>query len=837
MPVSVGHKLGPYEIVSRIGEGGMGEVWKARDSRLNRSVAIKTSHQQFNERFEREAHAIAALNHPHICQLYDVGPDYLVMEFVEGTPLKGPLPYDQALLYASQICDALDAAHRKGVIHRDLKPGNILVTKQGVKLLDFGLAKVATDTTLTLAGDVMGTPAYMAPEQWEGKPGDARSDIYALGCVLFEMLTGKRPAKEGCDLSGQPPALADILRACLERDPDDRWQSVRDIKRALHLSASPMATTVRRGWKAVASAALAVGIAGGALGWWAFERFRPAGPSDRAYRFEIQPPEDGRFFFAGGAGGIALSPDGTTAAYAPRVNGKVALWVRALDGSARMLAGTEGAALPFWSPDSKSIGFFAGTKLQRIDVAGGAPFTICAVANGNRGGTWSSDGRILFSSAGSTVFQVPASGGAPTQLTKADASRAEAYHYWPQMLPGGHFLFWVQSQKHENVGVYAASLADPTQRVQVLNADTNAVYAPANGVDYLLWLRGTTLMAQEFDVRALKLTGEPRPVADPISTIGSQGYTDLTASANGLLLFDSSSNLAKFTWFDREGKRREALGEPASYSTFSLSPDGRRVVASRNGETGADLWLLELERGVASRFTSGPGVSWWPVWSPDARTIVFSGAARNLFRKAASGAEGAQPLTHSPFLQNPLDWSRDGRLILYYQFENSRRDLWVQPMTPEGKAAGEPMPYLRTAFNNWHARFSPEPSPRWVVYDSDESGRWEIYVQSFPQPRGAHRISTGGGQYPHWGGGGREIIYISPDDKLMSVSLKIGPDSVEASAPRELFPLPGVDNGTDPYEVSADGQRFLIAAQDLAPQPLHVIVNWPALLRGSSAQH
>ena len=833
-----GSKLGPYEILAQIGVGGMGEVWKARDSRLNRTVAIKISHRQFNARFEREAHAIAALNHPNICQLYDVGPDYLVMEYVDGTPLKGPLPLKQALLYGVQLCEALDAAHRKGVVHQDLKPSNVLLTKEGVKLLDFGLAKLATDETITMAGNVMGTPAYIAPEQRDGKRGDVRSDIYSFGCVLYEMLTGKKAATDRSGVGTLPAALQGILAACLEEDPEDRWQCVRDIKRAFNLSVATTPGTSRT-WKASAAAALAVGLFGGWLGSLAVKRFLVANTIDRAFHFEIEPPQDSRFSFVGADEGLALSPDGTTAAYLARFNGKVALWIRTLNGSsARMLPGTEGARQPFWSPDSKSLGFFVGAKLLRADIASGWPFPICAVPNASRGGAWTSDGRIVFGASGSPLFQVNASGGTPSRLTTLDRSRGESYHYWPQILPGGRFLYWVQSRKPENVGVYAASLANPAQRVQLLNADTNALYASGgNGINYLLWLRGTTLMAQEFDARKLKLVGKPQSVVDPVSSNGAQGFTNATASANGLLLYDASNIQWQFTWFDRAGNRLGVVGEPGSYSNFSLSPDGRRIAAARSNGTGADLWLLEVdERGVASRFTSGPGVSWWPVWSADGHTIVYSGGARNLFRKSIFSSAETLSLTQSPFLQNPLDWSRDGRWILYYQVQDGRRDLWVQPVSPDGKATGEPSPYLRTAFNSFHARFSPEASPRWVAYESDETGQWEIYVQTFPQPRRARRISTSGGKFPHWGPGGREIIYLSPGNELMSVSLTITADSVEPSPPSKLFSLPELGNGVDPYEVANDGKRLLLETPYLTSQPLHVIVNWPALLEKRDGQ-
>jgi eukaryotic-like serine/threonine-protein kinase len=661
MPLSNGTQLGPYEILAPIGAGGMGDVYKARDTRLDRTVAIKVSKEQFSERFEREARAVAALNHPNICTLYDVGPSYLVMEFVEGAQLKGPLPLEKTVEYAGQILDALDAAHRKGITHRDLKPANILVTKQGIKLLDFGLAKQAgplneSDATLTEAltgqGQIVGTLQYMAPEQLQGKAADARSDLFGFGCVLYEMLTGK------CAFAGESAAsviaailerepapltvalpLERIVRRSLAKDPDQRFQTARDLKAALTWAldqppASASAKPGRRWW--IAAATLVTGVLLG----WGVSRFRQPPAEARPYRLQIEPPEGGRFLFGNSVGGLSLSPDGRTAAFVAWGGGKSGLWVRRLDGTAaRLIAGTEGAAYPFWSPDSKSVAFFAGSRLLRVDLAGGAPLAICDVAAA-RGGAWSSDGRILYGMLADGLYQVPASGETPTPLTKLDASRGEVFHRWPQALPGDRFLYWVQSGKPENTGIYAASFAKPGERMRLLTTDTNALYAPGgDGRSYLLWLRGGTLVAQQLDTGTLKLEGEPHAVADPVASIGILGAMNAAVSAGGLLLYSASNTLSQFTWLDRTGKPLGVVGEPGQYTTFRMSPDGRRVAASLDRPGSTDIWLLEVERGVAGRLTPNRGLSTYPIWSPDGRTILYTtGTPRNLFRKDSSGS-------------------------------------------------------------------------------------------------------------------------------------------------------------------------------------------------------
>jgi serine/threonine protein kinase len=862
-----GARLGPYEILSPIGAGGMGEVYRARDPRLGREVAIKVSTTRFSDRFEREARAIAQLNHSNICQLYDVGPDYLVMEYVEGVPLKGPLPVAKAVEYAGQILDALDAAHRKGITHRDLKPANILVTKQGIKLLDFGLAKhkavplEESGATLTQAltgeGQIVGTLQYMSPEQLQGKEVDARSDLFSFGCVLYELLTGARAfdgasaasviaailEREAPSMANVAPQLERIVRRCLIKDPDQRFQTARDLKAALAwaLEQSPPSTVPRRGhgwrWVAVVSAAtLVLGVLGGLA--VSYLRQTPQ-VEERAIRLSLDPPEGGQFIFGNNVGGIALSPDGKTAAYVASVNGKTGLWIRPMDGSPeKLLPGTEGAAYPFWSPDNKSIAFFTTAKLQRAEIAGGAPRPICDV-NSGRGGAWTSNGRILFGSLAG-LFAVLDSGGTPSSLTIVDTSRGETSHRWPQVLPGGRFLYWVQGPA-EIQGVYASSLAKPTDAVRLVSADANALYTPGgDGRGYLLWLRGGTLVAQELDPATLKLAGEPQPVADPVTSVGITGQMNVAASAGGLLLYSAFNTRGQFTLIDRTtGKSLSTIGEPGEYSAFRFSPDGRRVAAAQDRLGGTEIWLLEVERVVSYRFTFNSSVCNYPIWSPNGRTIVYRVRPRqNLFRKDLGGAGDEQRLTQSPNPQYATDWSDDGRWILYWEIASgTQRDLWVLPMTPEGGVAAntKPQRYLSTRFNESQGRFSPEFHPRWVAYQSDESGRNEVYIDAFPQPRDKRMISTGGGTYPQLGAGGRELFYVSPDFKLMVVDLKLTANSVEPSVPQELFRLPAVDTGYSPYDTSRDGQRFLVRAtpEHGASQPLTVIVNWPALLKKS----
>ena len=762
-PVSLepGQFLGPYRIESFVAAGGMGQVYRATDTRLNREVAIKICAGRFGERFDREASLIASLNHPHICQLYDIGPDYLVMEFVDGTPLRGPFPLKDAVKYAGQILDALDTAHRKGITHRDLKPGNILVTKQGVKLLDFGLARrsspirerdLALTAALTGKGEILGTPQYMSPEQLEGKEADERSDLFSFGCVLFEMLTGKRAfegpsaasviavilEREPAQLDISPP-LDRVVRTCLAKDPDHRFQNALDLKTALtwavEQSPVPAASQNRRWWLLGTVAALVLGALGGS---WAVSHFSPSA-DERVLRLQIDPPPGGRFVLGGTTtGDLAISPDGKTAAYVASVNGTAGLWVRPLDGTtARLLPGTEDAGRPFWSPDGRSIAFdVLGSRLRRVDPNNGSPVEIGAL-NALRGACWGEDGYILYSQVATasgrySIFRMPESGGTSTLLTAPDLSRGELAYYWPQMLPEGRFLYWVEATKPESGGVYAAPLARPAERKKLVTTESKAVYASGpNGKGYLVWMRGEALVGQEFDAHTLRFAGEPQVIAEALS---GTPHTEMhvSASATGLLLYGASGEVTRLAWWDRAGKPLTEVGEPLDrIFMFRLSPDERHVVIQqRKGEVD-DLWLLDAERGVTTRFTAGGATSTQPVWSPDGRNILFTHLGSGvLLRRPVNGIGEEQVVFQSGGRSIPYDWSRDGRWVLTRESSpETKYDIWKIPMTSDGKMqeGATAASYLRTPFNEQMGRFSPEPNPRWVAYVSDDSGRPEVY--------------------------------------------------------------------------------------------------------------
>jgi serine/threonine protein kinase len=682
-PLAPGTELGPYRIEKLIGTGGMGRVYRARDTRLNRTVAIKISKQGFGERFEREARAVAALNHPHICQLYDIGPNYLVMEFVEGAPLKGPLPLGKAVEYAGEILDALDAAHRKGVVHRDLKPANILVSKQGVKLLDFGLAKqvppVGSEATvtkgLTVTGSILGTVQYMSPEQLQGKPVDARSDLFSFGCVLYELLTGKRafegenPASVIAAVLEREPAAVEIsppldrvVENCLAKDPDQRFQSAIDLKKALNwaLEQTPVSKSATRRWwiGAAGAALLALGVGGG----WVVAHVGNPVAEQRLLHFQITPPKGNPSYFDSSPG-LSASPDGRFATYKASVNGKTGIWLHPLDGSPDRLlvdnADNLNAGFPFWSPDGKSVGWTAGGQLWRTDLSGGTPVALCRTSS-NGPPAWTPDGRILFTGSGG-LMQVPESGGTPTLLTKVDASRGESRHTFPQILPGGRLLYFAENAKTENGAVYAAPLSDPPKRVLVTHTSGQpAFYAPGgNGKDYLLIGSEQGLVAREFDIGKLTL-GPPRTL---VSQARGDSAVATAVSRAGVLLYVGGSNTRRLGWLDRTGKSLEVFSQPEDYHAFRISPDGKHFVAVRGSRINADLWLMDVERRLFSRFAPTT-FNRAPVWSIDGRTVLFtgqpSGAVRSVFRKGISDSGQGERIGELQ-AQRLCDWSRDGR--------------------------------------------------------------------------------------------------------------------------------------------------------------------------------
>ncbi len=870
MPLSTGSRLGPYEILATIGAGGMGEVYQARDTRLDRIVALKVAREQFNERFEREARAVAALNHPNICTLYDVGPNYLVMEYIEGQTLEGPLPLDQALKYASQICDALDAAHRKGVTHRDLKPANILVTKSGIKLLDFGLAKQsraaamggATETiALTKEHTMLGTLQYMAPEQLEGKDADARSDLFSFGLVLYEMLTGKRPFEGSSPASviaaimeRAPPSVADVapaaldrvLHRCLAKHPDDRWQTARDLKAGLQwvaesgppsaAAAAPRrsAGRARAGWIAAAALLAALSM----LAPW---RGRQQG---ELVRFAVYPP-DGNAFGRSidvtvPVPQFALSPDGRTLVFAAAAAGaRGMLWQRSIEEvAARPLPGTEDGIRPFWSPDSLWIGFFAEGKLKKVRAGGGAVQVIAEGFSDSFGATWGPDGTILCGSGSASIHRVHSTGGPFAPVTQLDVARREGSHRFPYFLPDGrHFLFTVRSGLAEQRGTYVGSLDGKTKK-RLVRIDSGAVYASPG---YLLWVDGDTLLGQDFDAGRLELAGQPFTVAERAGR-STAGESAVSASPTGILAYDSASlRLGRLTWFDRSGNARNSPSPDGDYTDFRLSPEEKSLAATLvNLKTGStDIWLTDLLRGSTFRLSAGPALNANPVWSPDGARIVYRtnrGGLLELYQKSAFGGGNEEPVLTAAAVRTagyalqvvPSDWSPDGQYIAYMVTDPaSGYDLWLSPLDRNAK----PVRYLSSAANQIHANFSPDS--RLIAYGSNETGRYEVYVQALPKSDRQWTVSTNGGYEPRWRGDGREIYYLSEDRKLMAVPVGPGPSF---GVPKPLFQTrvpAGVDALRTHYVPTRDGQRFLVNTEigDPAPNPITVVLNWTAGLK------
>jgi len=887
--LATGERLGPYEILEPIGSGGMGQVYQARDTRLGREVAIKISSARFSEGFEREARSIAALNHPNICQLYDVGPNYLVMELLAGPTLaerimRGTIPEDEAIRIARQITDALEAAHAKGIVHRDLKPGNIKILPDGtVKVLDFGLAKVVNassassspaDTenspTLSLAsgteaGVVLGTAGYMSPEQARGKPVDKLADIWAFGVVLYEMLAGERlfkgedasetlaaVIKEEPKLDAVPVRVRHLLRLCLQKDPRKRLRDIADARLLLDnavpvASEGAVASVHSRRLKVAWAIAALGGLVALAAVPFSLAHLREKPSVAEPVRFQISMPEKVTL----GGGAFSVSPDGRKLIFAGvAADGTRRLYVRALDSlDARPLQGTEGAGpySPFWSPDSRFVGFSLGNKYMKIDVTGGPPQTLCELPGTLGASAWGPNGLILVMSNPGGTNQIPEAGGIPVPVTLPDPSRQEQYHGRPAFLPDGrHFLYLRFSTNPEFLGTYIGSLdAKPQDQNlrRLLPGRFGVNYVPSSdpAIGYVLFERDGTLMAQTFDNRKLELTGQPIPIADQIGNNAAISAF-FWSSENGVLAFRRGGQEGnQLTWIDRNGNVTGRFGDATLYADLALSIDGTRAAFLRPDQQ-SDIWLYEFARGTTTRFTFGPSIDRNPVWSPDGNRIAFAsnrGGHFDLYQKSANGAGEDELLFKSDQDKIPTSWSHDGRFLIFQSIDpKTQNDIWVLPMEGDRKA----VPFLRTEFNEGQAGLSPDG--RWIAYASFESGRPEIYVRPFSPPGSAEgtsasgkwQISKSGGALARWRGDSKELFYVE-NQRIMAVDIS-GNSSVQAGIPQPLFnlatPVNSPANPVGNLQITTDGKRFLTVQpqqQTAGESQITVVLNWPALLK------
>ena len=875
MALAMGTRLGAYELLGLIGAGGMGEVYRARDTRLGRDVAIKVLPEAFATdaerlaRFKREAQVLASLNHPHIAAIYGLedtpNGSALILELVDGPTLlariaQGPIPLDEALPIAKQIADALEAAHEHGLIHRDLKPANIKLTPDGtVKVLDFGLAKALdtptgstlshsptiTSPVMTMGGVILGTAAYMSPEQARGKPVDKRSDIWAFGCVLYEMLTG-RPAFEGATLSDLFAAIltkepnwaavptaaqrvAPLIRRCLVKDSKQRLRDIGEARLALEAPSIPD-RPVEHGQRGVRRvlvwAAVAVGCIAAAVAGWA-TYFRDPPPAQPTLRYEIPAPHNQRIL------SFALSPDGRWLTFATLGRGGRGdilrqLWVRRLDAlEAAGVPGSEGVLAAFWSPDNRAIAFFAGGELRKADLLGGPPAKICAAPT-QASGAWSREGVILFTGPEGQLHGVSAEGGETRPVTKLDVTRQEIAHQFPQFLPDGqHFLYTAISSVAANSGVYMASLQS-TQTTRLVTTDTNVAYTQdASGQGYLLYGRGTSLLGQRFNAEAGTLHGEPFAVADNLAALGGSLYGNVwpqfsSSSTGSVLSYQRGGVVPKeLVWLDRAGRRLNTVGEPADYSNPGLSPNERMLAVSRYDPQvrTRDIWIFDLERSVSSRLTSHGGDDTNPVWSPDNRRIAYNSTRngpRAVYVKEVNGTSEERLLYGSRDAITTFDWSSDGRHLLItdavFLLDGERKVIPLRDL-------GDP---------------SISPDRNWVAYTSDESGRTEIYVQSFPEllaGRSTRRwpVSTSGGTSTEWRRDSQELYYLDSENQLMSVTVKGNGSALDLGAPKALFRMRvEAANRRAHYQPAANGQRFLAVQlpESESAQPVTVVVNW-----------
>jgi serine/threonine protein kinase len=900
MALAGGTLLGPYEILSPLGAGGMGEVYRARDTRLERTVAVKVlnpelvTSPELKARFEREARVISQLQHPNICVLHDIGSengtDFLVMEYLEGESLadrlrRGPLPVAELLKIAMQIADALDKAHRAGIVHRDLKPGNVMLTKGGSKLLDFGLAKpmaaatiagggsisqsvftaaltqsgpaVSPGAALSAAGSVVGTVQYMAPEQVQGLATDARSDIFSFGAMLYEMATGKRAfgGKTQASIVGQilaldpppvstlqpsvPPALAQTIQLCLEKDPDERLQSAHDLKLQLRIIAdsstakenTASSRSGRMAW--FAAAALVLIVVAVAL----YERpvAHPAGPVVHS----TLPPPDNVFYITEN-GAPVLSPDGTRLAFIGSDDkGAYRLYVRSLDSSsAQPLAGTEGASFPFWSPDSQNIAFFAGDKLKRIPAAGGSVLELAELSGEGQGGSWGANNTILFStgSHGAVLRQVPAAGGSVSPASQLSAANpghpAEVQHSWPFFLPDGkHFLFWSQTR----AAICLGELGSLQHKVLLQDA-TNAIYASG----YLLYLRGGTLFAQAFSTTTLLVSGDPHPLAENVvayHTAGSHGV--FSASSNGLLVYQGGQSGAAWplVWYGRDGKSLGSLGEVAPYSAPAISPDGRRIAVTINQAPDhpiGDIWIFDLSRGTRMRVTFD-GKSAYPIWADGGRKLLFAvysstdTVPQNVFKlKPADNSGPEETVLPSPGFKAYPALSGDSRYLVFQMLgDKTGWDVWGVDLRGDRK----PFPVVQTPFVDADPSLSPDG--KWLAYTSSESGSGEIYITAFPGGGAKWQVSTTGGTEPRWRGDGKELFFSAQHSGIMAVDVAAAGNSVSLGTPHLVFRTPMQSIALGQFDVTSDGKKFLInsANGQGGGNPLALLTNWTEELK------
>ncbi|MBD3872286.1 MAG: protein kinase [Acidobacteria bacterium] len=878
MTIAKGTCLGPYEIEEEIGAGGMGEVYRARDTRLDRVVAIKVlpdhlaQSPELRQRMEREAKAVSSLSHPNICALYDIGHedgvDYLVMEFIDGETLgerlsQGPMPLEDTLRYGVEIADALEKAHRQGIVHRDIKPGNIMLTASGAKLLDFGLAKAdgglggdadltvspTVSKPLTTAGTVLGTYQYMAPEQLEGKEVDARTDIFSLGAVLYEMVTGRRAFAGGSQASligaimteqpapastlqpMTPPAFDRVIQTCLSKEPEERWQTAHDVKLQLQWIAEggsvvglPAPVAARRKSRE-RLAWVTAAVAGVAAVLFAVGFFLRAQEIPHQVRFEITP--DAKLAQVGSP---RISPDGRIIAFqAIDSGGNGQIWLRPLDSlEARPLAGSEGAVTdgrPMWSPDSRYIAFFAGGKLKKVPVAGGPAQTICD-ANG-ADGSWSSRGEIVFDGqANAPLMRVSAAGGIVRPEVSPDDFEGSASLGWPEFLPDGKRFLFISDLTGEE-GTIMLHEVGTTENTALTPADSRVQYAEPG---FLIYVLDGMLVGHPFDADRAELIGEPMPLADNVGS-SAVGLADFSAAADGTLVFRSGeSGGRRLLWFDRAGLELSAVAEGDEFRNTSLSPDGSRVVSGiADDDSGnRDLWIHDLDRGVASRFTFDPAADSNPLWSPDGTQIVFSSTRdekRGLYRKDASGVGPAELLLDVADGAGPNTWSSDGRFLLYNtQGADTTWDIWALSMD----GSGEAFPVLQSEFFEVRPSFSPDG--KWFAYESNESGRSEVYVRQFPGPGGQWQVSTDGGSEPVWSAVGNEVIFLDVAGNLSVVPVETGA-TFTAGLPEVLFdPAVFPTLQRNRYLATSDGERFLVLAtmSGESIRPATVVLNWSA---------